>query len=265
MPSLQEEVHATLRDVEKQTIDLFTAISASSSFTQTAPTSQVKPVRAQVRQLQDTHRQLSRLVDRAAEHQVNQARLIPLLAQIKERDTKQRDAILRISTLRTELKEMVEAGNKLWTQTTKAEKGTWSTSNVKIHYQLLWYSSMRSGSRAIHLRRQGTISRSCKQGLRTMRRVPNKQTTTLKRQELLPTMIRLSHPCRKRCHSLVTDLCGKVYFMLMQPVEEVCRPTQRQELLRTALHRTRTTWRRSPWRPSQRWIPLLWTTTMRSI
>lgn len=120
MRSLQEEVHECVQVLETRTTEIFSELAQACSLERTGETVNLRPW-VHEKNLALTQAELFRLVDAAVQHQENQMRLTPLIERIKERDTKQRQTIMRVSELQTELLALLERGVRNAKDMKKAE------------------------------------------------------------------------------------------------------------------------------------------------
>ncbi|WFD20666.1 hypothetical protein MCAP1_002915 [Malassezia caprae] len=111
-PSLRDEVQAMLTVFEQDVRDIFSSMSQEAALGASSSKRDTPASQAKIRALADRHAELVQLTHTIAQHQANQARIIPIVAEVKSRDAQQRATIARLTVLRDELRALREAGAK---------------------------------------------------------------------------------------------------------------------------------------------------------
>ncbi|WFD24339.1 hypothetical protein MEQU1_003038 [Malassezia equina] len=135
--SLHDEVHATLAAFEQDVKDLFASMAQEAALEASSSKRDTPPSQAKVQALAHRHAELVQLTHTIAQHQSNQARIIPLVAEIKSRDAQQRATIARLATLRDELRALREAGAKEAQALERAEAAPVAAQDVLEYAQRL--------------------------------------------------------------------------------------------------------------------------------
>lgn len=123
MPALQEELLAPLDALQGRAGDLFAAISQRASLSQDRERAD-GDVGDHFAELQRLDGVLAQTLQHAAEHAGNQQRIEPLVASIRARDTKLREAVSRCVTLRDGLRALTEPLSEEREQLEQAEAST---------------------------------------------------------------------------------------------------------------------------------------------
>lgn len=154
MGTLQAELGGVLEALRSHTQSLFCELSQSAALERQGGSGE-EAVATHLAALASLDRSLVRTLSMAAQHQANQAKLEPLVAQIQERDALQRASIAHVAALRSELQALVDAADAERDELQTAEDGT-----VHVLMQLLStplrYLHMRSAWRGTRLRLPGT-------------------------------------------------------------------------------------------------------------
>ncbi|CCU98604.1 unnamed protein product [Malassezia sympodialis ATCC 42132] len=108
--SLRDEVHATLTVFEQDVKDLFSSMFREAALEARSSKPDTPASLAKIQSLADRHAELVQLTHVIAQHQENQSRIMPLVAEIKSRDAQQRATIARLTVLRDKLRALREAG-----------------------------------------------------------------------------------------------------------------------------------------------------------
>lgn len=122
MGTLQAELGDVLRALRTHAQSLFDELAQNSALNR-QNSRRDEAVATHLAALSSLDKSLVETLSMAAVHQANQARLDPLLAQIKERDTRQRQSIAHIATLRSELQALVDAADEERGEMQRAEDG----------------------------------------------------------------------------------------------------------------------------------------------
>lgn len=135
--SLRDEVHATLTVFEQDVKDLFSSMSQEAALEASSSKRDTPASKVRIHALADRHAELVRLTHVIAQHQANQAKIIPLVAEIKSRDAQQRATIARLTVLRDELRALREAGAKEAQALERAEAAPVAAQDVLDYAQRL--------------------------------------------------------------------------------------------------------------------------------
>lgn len=145
MRPLQDEVHAAIHGLETRTTELFVQIAKESSLGNTKSKSNPH-VWNEVLVLTRAQADLAGLLELAAQHQANQARIDTLIESIKATEAKQRRTILRVNELHSELRALVERGEKGAQEMYCAESRPLSSKDILDYARrLARYTSAPSG------------------------------------------------------------------------------------------------------------------------
>lgn len=120
MPTLQDELCASVSAFETHTLALFGEWERASALDQSA---QSESDGGHLTALQELDSELPALLAKAARHQANQARLVPLLARVQAREMQQRETIARVAALRNELRALLDAADAEAADAAAAEQG----------------------------------------------------------------------------------------------------------------------------------------------
>ncbi|WFC99327.1 hypothetical protein MYAM1_002071 [Malassezia yamatoensis] len=123
MGTLQEELNEVLHAMQTHTNNLFETLSQNASVHRWHGTSK-HDVNEILSSLSRLDASLESTLANAAEHQANQRKIQPLVNQIQQRDTQQRNSIAQVAKMRSELQVLLRAADEQREELQRAEKGT---------------------------------------------------------------------------------------------------------------------------------------------
>ena len=123
MGTLQEELNEVLHAMQAHTNTLFETLAQNASVHRLRGASK-NDVNEILSSLSRLDASLQSTLANAAEHQSNQAKIEPLVNQIQQRDTQQKDSIAQLAKMRSELQVLLRAADEQREELQRAEKGT---------------------------------------------------------------------------------------------------------------------------------------------
>ncbi|WFD43418.1 hypothetical protein MPSI1_002079 [Malassezia psittaci] len=145
--TLQEELNEVLHAMQAHTNTLFETLSQNASVHRWRGTSK-HDVNEILSSLSRLDASLQSTLANAAEHQANQAKIEPLVSQIQQRDTQQKNSIAQLAKMRSELQVLLRAADEQREELQRAEKDPLSAADVLAYAQrLARYTSAPPGYR----------------------------------------------------------------------------------------------------------------------
>ncbi|WFD28353.1 hypothetical protein MNAN1_003363 [Malassezia nana] len=135
--SLRDEVHVALSGFEQDVKDIFSDISHNAALEASTSRRDTPTSLAKIQVLSQRHADFTRLTHFIAQHQANQARILPFVANIKARDAQQRATIARLAVLRDELRALRESGAQEAQALERAEARPLATQDILEYAQRL--------------------------------------------------------------------------------------------------------------------------------
>ncbi|PKI83874.1 hypothetical protein MVES1_002367 [Malassezia vespertilionis] len=128
-----QALETTLAAFQEHTTQLFNALNAQASLVVHDAQARDTSVAEHLAALEKLDASLGPTLAMAATHQANQARLNPLLQEVKQRDAQQRDAIAEIASMRGELQSLLQMGEAERDEMQRAEQNPLLYKDV-LHY-----------------------------------------------------------------------------------------------------------------------------------